>query len=144
MKKIRTIFTREQDVKRTWYKIDATGQVLGRLASKAAVYLRGKHKPTYTPQTDCGDFIVVVNADKVKVTGRKLKGKTYFTHSGYPGGDKTLTFERMIEIKPEKVIQLAVRGMLPHNRLGDKMIKKLKIFKTDPAQFSKIQKLEVQ
>jgi len=144
MKKIRTIFTREQDVKRTWYKIDATGQVLGRLASKAAVYLRGKHKTIYTPQTDCGDFIVVVNADKVKVTGRKLKGKTYFTHSGYPGGDKTLTFERMIEIKPEKVIQLAVRGMLPHNRLGDKMIKKLKIFKTDPAQFSKIQKLEVQ
>ena len=143
MKKTRTVFTNNQMVKREWYLVDATGVVLGQLATKLAVYLRGKHKTCYTPQTDCGDHIVVINADKVKVTGRKFKDKTYFTHSGYPGGDKILTFEQMIERHPEKVITLAIRGMLPKTRLGDAMVKKLKVFKTLPAQYGKIKKLEV-
>ncbi|MFA4844419.1 MAG: 50S ribosomal protein L13 [Candidatus Margulisiibacteriota bacterium] len=143
MKKTRTIFVNDKMVKREWYLVDATGVVLGQLATKVAVYLRGKHKPCFTPQTDCGDHIVVINADKVRVTGRKRKDKTYFTHSGYPGGDKVLSFEQMIERHPEKVITLAVRGMLPKTRLGDAMVKKLKVFKSLPAQYGKIQKLEV-
>jgi large subunit ribosomal protein L13 len=143
MKKTRTIFTNDQMVKREWYLVDAADVVLGQLANKVAVYLRGKHKPCFTPQTDCGDHIVVINADKVKVTGRKFKDKTYFTHSGYPGGDKILTFEQMIERHPEKVITQAIRGMLPKNRLGDALVKKLKVFKTLPAQYGKIKKLEV-
>ena len=143
MKKTRTIFVNDKMVKREWYLVDADGVVLGQLATKLAVYLRGKHKPCFTPQTDCGDHIVVINADKVRVTGRKFKDKTYFTHSGYPGGDKVLTFEQMIERHPEKVITLAIRGMLPKTRLGDAMIKKLKVFKSLPAQYGKIKKLEV-
>lgn len=143
MKKTKTIFVNDKMVKREWYLVDAAGLVLGQLATKVAVYLRGKHKPCYTPQTDCGDHIVVINADRVRVTGRKFKDKTYFTHSGYPGGDKVLTFEQMIERHPEKVITLAVRGMLPKTRLGDAMIKKLKVFKSLPAQYGKIRKLEV-
>ena len=143
MKKRLTIFANNQSVKRTWYRIDASGQVLGRLASKVAVYLRGKHKPTFTPQTDCGDFIVVINAAKIVVTGKKLKDKMYFTHSGYPGGDKMLSFEKIAATRPEKVIRLAVRGMLPHNRLGEKLIKKLKIYQGAPKEYSKIKELEV-
>jgi len=143
MKKRRTVFINDAGVKREWYRVDAGGQVLGRLATKVAVYLRGKHKPLFTPQTDCGDFVVVVNAEKVRVTGKKQKGKLYFTHSGYPAGDKLLSFEKMMQIKPEKVVRMAIAGMLPHNRLGARMIKKLKVFKGEPAQFSKIQKLEV-
>jgi len=143
MKKRLTIFANNQSVKRTWYRIDASGQVLGRLASKVAVYLRGKHKPTFTPQTDCGDFIVVINAEKIVVTGKKLKDKMYFTHSGYPGGDKMLSFEKIAATRPEKVIRLAVRGMLPHNRLGEKLIKKLKIYQGAPKEYSKIKELEV-
>lgn len=144
MKKRKTVFANNEMVKRQWYRVDAAEKVLGRLATKVAVYLRGKHKVLYTPQTDCGDYVVVVNAEKVKVTGRKLKGKMYFTHSGYPAGDKLLSFEKMMSMNPEKVVRLAIRGMLPHNRLGDKMINKLKIFKGQPtAQYSKIQKLEV-
>lgn len=143
MKKRKTLFTNDAGVKRSWYLVDATDRVLGRLATKVSVYLRGKHKPSYTPQTDCGDFIVIVNCDKVKVTGKKLKGKTYFTHSGYPGGDKIVLLEKMLADKPEKVVQLAIRGMLPHTKLGAQIIKKLKIFKGQPVQYSKLQKLEV-
>jgi large subunit ribosomal protein L13 len=143
MKKRKTLFTNEAGVKRTWYLVDASDRVLGRLATRVAVYLRGKHKPSYTPQTDCGDFIVIANADKVRFTGKKMKGKTYFTHSGYPGGDKTLTLEKMMAEKPVRVVRLAVRGMLPHTKLGERMIKKLKIFTGLPAQYAKLQKLEV-
>jgi len=143
MKKRKTIFTKTADVKRQWYRVDAAGKVLGRLATVVAATLRGKHKVSFTPQTDCGDFVVVVNAEKVRVTGKKLKDKTYFTHSGYPAGDKILSFEKMMEIKPEKTLRLAIEGMLPHNRLGAKMVRKLKIFTGAPAQFSKIQELEV-
>lgn len=143
MKKRKTVFVKSQDVKRERYLVDAAGEVLGRLATKVAVYLRGKHKPIFTPQTDCGDFVVVVNAEKVRVSGKKVKGKMYFTHSGYPAGDKLISFEKMLAEKPERVVQLAIAGMLPHNRLGAKMIRKLKIFKGQPAQFGKLQKLEV-
>lgn len=143
MKRTKTVFTKSADVQRQRYVMDAKGKVLGRLATRVAVYLRGKHKPIFTPQTDCGDYVIVVNAEKVKVTGKKFKDKTYFTHSGYPGGDKLLNFEKMMENKPEKVIQLAIRGMLPHNRLGDKIIKKLKIFRGEKPEYSKWSKLEV-
>lgn len=143
MKKKTTVFANNQTVKRTWFKINAEGKILGRIATKAAVYLRGKHKPTFTPQTDCGDFIVIVNAEKVKVSGNKRKDKMYFTHSGYPGGDKMVSFEKMIATQPVKVVRLAIEGMLPHNRLGAKMITKLKIFTGEPMQFNKIQELEV-
>ncbi|OGC11489.1 50S ribosomal protein L13 [candidate division WOR-1 bacterium RIFOXYA12_FULL_52_29] len=143
MKKNNTIFANDKMVKRKWFRVDASGKVLGRLATKVAVYLRGKHKTLYTPQTDCGDYIVVVNADKVKVTGNKLKDKTYFTHSGYPGGDKTVSLEKMLQSKPEQVIRLAITGMLPHTRLGARIVRKLKIFTKTPAQYAKIPELEV-
>ncbi|MFH1386670.1 MAG: 50S ribosomal protein L13 [bacterium] len=142
MKKRKTKFIDKSKVVRQWFLADASEWVLGRLASQAAVYLRGKHKPIYTPQTDCGDYIVVVNAEKIKFTGAKAKAKTYFTHSGYPGGDKLLTLEKMLEKKPEKVIQLAIGGMLPHGRLGAKMIKKLKVYRGERKEFNKLPKLE--
>lgn len=113
---------------RKWYVIDATDQVLGRLATKIANRLRGKHKPDYTPHVDNGDFIVVINADKVKVTGRKLKQKKYYHHSGYPGGIKEISLEKLLQTKPERVIYKAVKGMLPKNRLARAQLKKLKIF----------------
>jgi len=144
MKKPRTIFANNQTVKRQWHRIDADGVVLGRLATRVANYLRGKHKPTFTPQTDCGDYIVVYNAEKIKVTGNKIKDKTYFTHSGFPGGDRLISFEKLGATQPEKIIRLAVQGMLPHNRLGAKVLTKLKIFKGEPAQYSKVSKLEVE
>lgn len=143
MKKRMTIFAKKEGMVRAHYRVDATGVVLGRLASKVAVYLRGKHKAIFTPQTDCGDYIVVVNADKVRVTGKKFKDKTYFTHSGYPGGDKTLSFEKLQENKPEQIIRLAVLGMLPRNRLGAKLLTKLKIFRGEPIEFNKYPILEV-
>jgi large subunit ribosomal protein L13 len=144
MKKRKTIFANDQMIKRQWYKIDADGVVLGRLATRVANYLRGKHKPIFTPQTDCGDYIVVFNAEKVKVTGNKVKAKTYFTHSGFPGGDKLISFEKLGATQPEKIIRLAVQGMLPHNRLGAKVLTKLKIFRGEPKQYSKVPKLEVE
>ncbi|MBN3032779.1 MAG: 50S ribosomal protein L13 [Candidatus Saganbacteria bacterium] len=143
MKKRKTVFANEKMIKRQWYRLDAAGAVLGRLASKAAVYLRGKHKPGFTPQTDCGDFIVIVNADKVKVTGNKAKDKTYFSHSGFPAGDRLVSFEKLSAAQPEKVVRLAVQGMLPHNRLGARLISKLKVCRGEPKQYSKVQKLEV-
>ena len=143
MRSRRTKFTNKQSVIREHYVVDAAGQVLGRLATKVANYLRGKQKVIFTPQTDCGDFIVVVNAEKIKVTGKKAKDKVYFTHSGYPGGDLLVSFEKMIVTKPEKVIQLAVKGMMPHNRLADQMIKKLKVFRGERPEYSKWTKLEV-
>jgi large subunit ribosomal protein L13 len=131
-------------VKRQWYRVDADGIVLGRLATTVANYLRGKNKTMFTPQTDCGDHIVVVNAEKIKVTGNKIKDKTYFTHSGFPGGDRLISFEKLGATQPEKIIRLAVQGMLPHNRLGAKVLTKLKIFRGEPKQYAKVQKLEVE
>jgi large subunit ribosomal protein L13 len=143
MKKRKTIFAKKEGFSRKWYRVDATGEVLGRLATKVAVYLRGKHKPIFTPQTDCGDFIVVVNADKVRLTGKKVKDKMYFTHSGFPGGDKLISFEKLTETQPEKAIRLAVQGMLPHNRLGAQVLSKLKIYQGEPKEYAKLTKLEV-
>ncbi len=115
-------------IERNWYVVDAEGQVLGRLATKIATMLRGKHKPIFTPHLDTGDFVVVVNADKVRLTGRKLDQKKYYRHSGYMGGLKEATAKEMLERKPEEVIRLAVKRMLPKNRLGRKQLKKLKIY----------------
>lgn len=111
-----------------WFCVDASDKVLGRLATRLAMVLMGKHKPTYTPNVDTGDFVVVVNAEKVRVTGSKAKSKTYERYTGYPGGRKVIPYERMIAEHPERVIQLAVKRMLPRNRLGRKMLGKLKIY----------------
>jgi large subunit ribosomal protein L13 len=115
-------------VERTWYVIDAKSQVLGRLASEIARRLRGKHKPYYTPHVDTGDYIVVVNAGMVKVTGRKATDKVYYSHSGYPGGIKSITFEKLLKKAPEQVIEKAVKGMLPKGPLGRAMFRKLKVY----------------
>lgn len=125
---MRTISAREQDVQRDWYVIDAQGQTLGRLASRVATLLRGKHKPIYTPHVDCGDYVIVVNAEKIHVTGQKLTQKKYYRHSGYPGGLKEVTLRDQLQKFPDRVIEKAVQGMLPKNRLGRRMFKKLKIY----------------
>jgi len=117
------------DVQRKWYVIDAEGKVLGRLASEVAKILRGKHKPIYTPHVDTGDFVIVINADKVVLTGKKLDQKMYRKHSLYPGGLKETPYRAIMANKPEKAIEEAVRGMLPHNSLGRKMFRKLKVYK---------------
>jgi large subunit ribosomal protein L13 len=125
---VKTFSARTQDIEREWLVVDAEGQTLGRLASRIATILRGKHKPIYTPHVDCGDYVVVVNADRVHVTGKKLDQKVYYRHSGYPGGLKQIALRRQLERHPERVIEAAVRGMLPKNRLGRKMFKKLKVY----------------
>ena len=116
------------EVPRNWLLVDAEGQTLGHMASAIATRLRGKHKAEYTPHVDTGDFVVVINADKVRVTGKKATGKIYHSHSGYPGGLKSLSFEQMLAKSPERIVRLAVRGMMPRNRLGRAMLKKLKIY----------------
>ena len=119
---------KKEETQHNWVIVDASDKVLGRLASKIADKLRGKDKPIFTPHVDCGDFVVVVNAEKIKVTGNKFEDKKYYTHSLYPGGLKTKTFKDMKATKPEKVIELAVKGMLPKNKLSNQIIKKLKIY----------------
>ncbi len=116
------------EVRRAWYLIDAEGKTLGRLASECARRLRGKHKPTYTPHVDTGDFLVIVNADKVRVTGNKMTDKMYYRHTGYIGNLRSANLEQMLDKHPERVIQFAVKGMLPRNPLGRAMIKKMKVF----------------
>ena len=125
---MKTVSTRPQDVERAWFVIDAESQVLGRLATEVARRLRGKHKAAYTPHVDTGDYIVVVNAEKVRVTGKKATDKTYYRHTGYPGGSKATRFENMIEKHPERVIEKAVKGMLPRNPLGRAAFRKLKVY----------------
>ena len=124
---MKTFSAKPETVKRDWYVVDAEGLTLGRLATELARRLRGKHKPEYTPHVDTGDYIVVVNAEKVKVTGNKAKDKMYYRHTGYPGGLKEANLETMLEKKPEDVIRKAVQGMLPKNRLGRAIMKKLKV-----------------
>ncbi|HEY8342379.1 MAG TPA: 50S ribosomal protein L13 [Calditerricola sp.] len=126
---MRTYMAKKGEVERKWYVVDAAGQTLGRLASQVAAILRGKHKPQYTPHVDTGDFVIVINADKVVLTGKKLDKKIYYRHSGYPGGLKKTTARQMLENKPEEMIERAVWGMLPKNRLGRKLIKKLKVYR---------------
>jgi len=125
---MKTFSANAATVERTWYVIDAKNQVLGRLASEIARRLRGKHKPQYTPHVDTGDYIVVVNAEMVKVTGRKATDKVYYSHSGYPGGIKSITFEKLLKKAPERVIEKAVKGMLPKGPLGRAMFRKLKVY----------------
>lgn len=125
---MKTYTAKAETVKHDWYLIDATDKILGRLATNIANRLRGKHKPEYTPNVDTGDYIVVVNAELVKVTGNKTKDKKYYRYSGYPGGMKSITFEEMIRRSPERVIQLAVKGMMPKNRLSRSMLGKLKVY----------------
>lgn len=125
---MKTISANAETVSRNWYVIDAEGQILGRLATAVAHRLRGKHKTDYTPHVDTGDYIVVINAGKVKVTGRKASDKMYYRHTGYPGGLKGANFTQMMERSPEKVIELAVKGMLPRNSLGRAMYRKLRVY----------------
>ena len=125
---MKTISAKPGSVEQSWYVIDADGQTLGRMASAIASRLRGKHKPEFTPHTDTGDFIVVVNAEKVHVTGNKAKAKIYHHHTGYPGGLRSISFEKLIEKAPEQAIELAVKGMLPKNPLGRAMARKLKVY----------------
>ena len=127
-----THFVSTAEADRKWYLIDATDQVLGRLATRIARIIRGKNKAVFTPNADTGDFVVVINADKVKVTGKRELLKTYTHYSGYPGGLKTRSFEELMAKKPEFVIENAVKGMLPKNRLGRKLIKKLKVYSGGP------------
>ena len=119
---------KKETVERKWYVIDAEGKSLGRVASLAATYLRGKHKPTYTPHIDCGDNIIIINAQKVNLTGNKLEGKKYYNHSRYAGGLRTRTAKEMVENYPVEMVERAVKGMLPHNRLGRQMYKKLFVY----------------
>ena len=117
-----------KEIERKWYIIDAEDMVLGRLSTEVARVLRGKHKPIFTPHADTGDFVIVVNADKIKLTGKKLEQKHYRYHTGHPGGLKSVSYDRLMEDNPEKAVMLAVKGMLPKNALGRQMIKKLKVY----------------
>lgn len=125
---MKTYYAKPQEVERAWVLIDATDQVLGRVAVKAAQILKGKHKPQYTPHVDTGDFVVVINADKIRATGNKAEDKRYYRHSGYPGGLKSESFNEAMAKHPERVIEHAVKGMLPKNTLGRAMGKKLKVY----------------
>jgi large subunit ribosomal protein L13 len=142
---MKTYVANPKDRERNWVLVDAEGQTLGRLATQLADTLRGKRKPTYTPHVDVGDFVVVVNAEKIAVTGAKLQEKLYYRHSGYPGGLKQRTLSEMLARRPEEVIRLAVRGMLPKNRLARKQLTKLKIYAgpEHPHEAQKPQKLEI-
>ena len=126
--KTTTLSAKPAEVRRDWFVVDANGKTLGRMASEIARRLRGKHKTIYTPHVDTGDFIVVVNAEKVAVTGNKAKDKIYYSHTGYPGGIKDISFEKLIDKAPERVIQSAVKGMLPRGPLGRAMFRKLKVY----------------
>ncbi|MFB0912888.1 MAG: 50S ribosomal protein L13 [Glaciecola sp.] len=125
---MKTFVAKPESVERDWYVVDAADKTLGRFAAEIALRLRGKHKPEYTPHVDTGDYIVVINAEKITVTGNKAKGKIYYSHSGYPGGLKEATFEQLIQKKPEMVIEKAVKGMLPKGPLGRAMFRKMKVF----------------
>jgi len=142
---VRTFTQKQEEIERDWYVVDAEGETLGRLASRIAPILKGKHKPIYTPHLDCGDFVVIVNAEKVRVTGRKLDQKFYHRHSGYPGGLTSISLRDQLDKYPERVLTAAIRGMLPKNKLGRRMIKKLKVYAGDehPHQAQQPKPLEL-
>jgi large subunit ribosomal protein L13 len=125
---MKTYVANPAEIERSWYIVDAEGQTLGRLASQIAAVLRGKHKPTFTPHVDCGDYVIVVNAEKIHVTGQRLEQKKYYRHSGYPGGLREISLADQLERYPTRPVELAVKGMLPKNKLGRKMFKKLKVY----------------
>ncbi len=141
---MKTFSAKPETVTHNWFVVDADGKTLGRLATEIASRLRGKHKPEYTPHVDTGDYIVVVNAEKISVTGNKRSDKMYYRHSGYPGGLRSKSFEGMIEYSPERVIELAVKGMLPKNPLGRAMYRKLKVYAGNEHPHSSQQPAELQ
>jgi large subunit ribosomal protein L13 len=143
---MKTFQATAQDRERDWYVVDAEGKTLGRLATQIANVLRGKHKPTYTPHVDVGDFVIVVNAEKVAVTGNKREKKLYWRHSGYPGGIRSRTLGDLLEKRPEEVTRKAVKGMLPRNRLARQQLRKLKVYAgpEHPHQAQKPEKLEIE
>ena len=126
-----TFFAKPQSQERKWYIIDAAGVPLGRIATEAARLLRGKHKPTFTPNVDTGDHVIIINAEKLVLTGNKLRDKMYRRHSGYPGGLKEVPYKKIMQVMPERAMEHAVKGMLPHNKLGAQMYRKLKVYKGD-------------
>lgn len=128
---MKTYSTKASEIEREWHVIDAADQVLGRLATRVTRLLMGKHKPIFTRNLDTGDYVIIINADKVRVTGNKAKQKVYYRHSGYPGGLKTITYEKLMETKPTRIIKHAVKGMLPHTKLGNSMMKKLRVYVGD-------------
>lgn len=138
----KTFMANEQNIVRKWFVVDATDAVLGRLSTEVATILRGKHKPTFTPHVDCGDYVIIVNADKVALTGNKLEDKFYYRHSSYPGGLKSRSAKRMLELQPQKVLEKSIRGMLPKNRLGEDMYRKLYVY-SGPEHPHQAQKPEV-
>jgi large subunit ribosomal protein L13 len=142
---MKTFVAKEHDVEKKWFLVDARDKVVGRLATQIAMRLRGKHKPIFTPHVDTGDFVIVVNADKVRLSGAKWNDKTYYRHSGYVGGLKETTAKKMLEKKPENILKLAVRGMLPKNSLGRRQLKKLKIYSgvEHPHQAQQPKQLEI-
>jgi large subunit ribosomal protein L13 len=140
---MKTFSAKPAEVRRDWYVVDATGKTLGRLATEVARRLRGKHKPEYTPHVDTGDYLIVINAEKVRVTGNKLKDKMYHHHTGYIGNLKSRSLEQMLDKAPERVIQSAVKGMLPRNRLGRQMLGKLKVYAGPEHQHSAQQPIEL-
>lgn len=139
---MKTYSAKETDIIKKWYVVDAEDKILGRLSSKVAQILRGKHKPTYTPSVDMGDNVIVINAGKIVLTGNKLKNKIYYRHTGYPGGIRSMTAEEMLKKKPEKVIELAIKGMLPKSKLGRKILKNVIIYNSSEHPH-KAQKPEV-
>lgn len=140
---MKTISVNSETVKRDWYVVDASGKTLGRMAAEIAHRLRGKHKPEYTPHADTGDYIVVINAEKVHVTGNKAKNKLYYHHTGYIGGIKSISFEKLIDKAPERVVESAVKGMLPRGPLGRAMFKKMKVYAGDAHPHSAQQPQEL-
>lgn len=138
----KTFMANESNIERKWYVVDATDVVLGRLSSEVAAILRGKHKPTFTPHVDCGDYVIVINAEKVLLTGNKLEDKFYYHHSGYRSGLKSRSAEKMLELQPQKVIEAAVKGMLPKSKLGDDLYRKLFVY-AGPEHPHQAQKPEV-
>lgn len=143
---MKTYSVKKGEITRQWFVVDAEGKTLGRLASEIAKILKGKHKPIYSPHLDTGDYVIVINADKVRFTGRKLEQKIYYRHSGYPGGLRSMPLAKMLRSHPERVLEGAVRGMLPKNRLGRAMFKKLKVYASPshPHKAQKPEKLEFQ
>lgn len=142
---MKTYTVKPGDIERLWHVVDAEGQTLGRLASRIAAILKGKHKPIYTPHADVGDYVIVINADKIRVTGRKMSQKVYHRHSGYPGGLKSINLRDLLQRHPTRAVEFAVKGMLPKNRLGRRMFKKLKVYagSDHPHQAQKPQVLEL-
>ena len=142
---MKTYVPKNAEINRRWFVVDAQGKVLGRLASEIAQILRGKHKPMFTPHLDVGDYVVVINAEKVRLTGNKAEDKAYFRHTGYMGGEKFIPFKDMIEKHPDRVIELAVKGMLPKNNLGRLMRRKLKVYAgpNHPHEAQQPERLEV-